>query len=60
MQKHLANALKSRSKSIQAAIKGYNKAAAALSPPRQSVSWEQVIDFTYLLEFNILHQEIGI
>ncbi|KAF9064695.1 hypothetical protein BDP27DRAFT_1425551 [Rhodocollybia butyracea] len=54
MRKHLANALKTRSKLIQSAIESYNTAAAALSPPRQSVSWEEVISFTYLSEFDLL------
>ncbi|KAF9070221.1 hypothetical protein BDP27DRAFT_1221084, partial [Rhodocollybia butyracea] len=54
MCKHLAAALKSRSKSIQAAIKAYNTAAAALTPPCQEVSWEEIIEFSFLSEFDIL------
>ncbi|KAE9395669.1 hypothetical protein BT96DRAFT_825924, partial [Gymnopus androsaceus JB14] len=47
-------ALKLRSKSIQSAIESYNTAAAALSPPRQHISWDQVLDYSYLSEFVIL------
>ncbi|KAF9066910.1 hypothetical protein BDP27DRAFT_1226734, partial [Rhodocollybia butyracea] len=54
MRKHLANALKICSKSIQLAIEVYNKAAAELSPSRQSISWDEVLDYTYLSEFDIL------
>ncbi|KAE9391456.1 hypothetical protein BT96DRAFT_1001317 [Gymnopus androsaceus JB14] len=54
MRKHIANALKLQSKSIQSAIAAYNETAAALSPPRQCVSWEEVLEFSYLSEFDIL------
>lgn len=54
MRKHLAAALKTRLKSIQAAIEDYNKAASSLSPPCQSVTWEEVLEYTYLSEFDIL------
>lgn len=54
MRKHLANALKSRSKSIQAAIEAYNTAARALSPPREELSWDEILEFSFLSEFDIL------
>lgn len=54
MRKHIGQSLKNRSKSIQNAITNYNEAAAALHPPRRKISWDQIIDFSYLLEFNIL------
>ncbi|KAE9389219.1 hypothetical protein BT96DRAFT_792378, partial [Gymnopus androsaceus JB14] len=54
MRKHIANALKLRSKSIHNAIDSYNTAVAALLPPCQYISWEQVLDFSYLSEFDIL------
>ena len=54
MRKHIANALKLRSKSIHTAITAYNEAAAALSPPRRRVSWEDVVEYSYLSEFDIL------
>lgn len=54
MRKHLANALKARSKSIQAAIETYNTAARSLSPPRQLISWDEILDFSFLSEFDIL------
>lgn len=54
MRKHLGNALKSHSKSIQAAIKMYNIAACALSPLRQQLSWDEILEFSFLSEFDIL------
>ncbi|KAE9385347.1 hypothetical protein BT96DRAFT_1007129 [Gymnopus androsaceus JB14] len=54
MRKHIATALKLRSKSIQAAIAKYNEAAASMSPPRRRISWEEVVEFSYLSEFDIL------
>ncbi|KAJ3742750.1 hypothetical protein EV360DRAFT_57744, partial [Lentinula raphanica] len=54
MRKMIANSLKTRSKSIQAAIVAYNDAAAALRPPRRAISWDEVVDYSFLSEFNIL------
>lgn len=54
MRKHIAQALRTRSKTIQKAIESYNAAASAMSPPRQTISWEQVVDYSYLSEFDIL------
>ncbi|KAJ3717365.1 hypothetical protein C8R42DRAFT_644620 [Lentinula raphanica] len=54
MRKHIANAMKTRSKSIQAALKSYNDAAAALTPPRQHIRWEEILDLTFLSEFDLL------
>ncbi|KAE9387644.1 hypothetical protein BT96DRAFT_1004926 [Gymnopus androsaceus JB14] len=54
MRKHIATALKLRSKSIKTAITAYNEAAASMSPPRRRISWEEVVEFSYLSEFDIL------
>ncbi|KAJ4489746.1 hypothetical protein C8J55DRAFT_557633 [Lentinula edodes] len=54
MHKHIAKAMKTRSKSIQAAIKAYNEAAAALRPPHRIIQWEEVLDLTFLSEFDLL------
>lgn len=56
MQKHIGQSLKNRSKSIQTAITSYNEAAAALSPPRRKITWDEVVDFSYLSEFDILRE----
>ncbi|KAE9386041.1 hypothetical protein BT96DRAFT_750157, partial [Gymnopus androsaceus JB14] len=54
MRKHIGQSLKNRSKSIQAAIVSYNEAAAKLSPPRRKITWDEIVDFSYLSEFDIL------
>ncbi|KAJ7906661.1 hypothetical protein B0H13DRAFT_1465555, partial [Mycena leptocephala] len=54
LRKHIAKALQTRSRTIQAALDRYNAAAAALDPPRCTLSWSEVIDFTFLVDFDIL------
>ncbi|KAH7870139.1 uncharacterized protein C8R40DRAFT_1163288 [Lentinula edodes] len=54
MRKHLASALKKRLKSIQSAIIEYNTVAAKMKPKRQPVDWEEVVEYTFLSEFDIL------
>ncbi|KAJ7724529.1 hypothetical protein B0H16DRAFT_1472382 [Mycena metata] len=60
LRKHIAKALQTRSKTIRAALARYNTAASALDPPRRHVTWEEVIDFTFLADFNILRDPEGI
>ncbi|KAJ3819046.1 hypothetical protein F5880DRAFT_1510464 [Lentinula raphanica] len=54
MRRHISNAIKSRSKSIQAAMKAYNEAAAALVPPCRIIHWDEIVDYTFLSEFDLL------
>ncbi|KAJ6608349.1 hypothetical protein B0H10DRAFT_2166594 [Mycena sp. CBHHK59/15] len=54
MRKHMAVALESRSKAIKAALVQYNIAAAALPEPRPPLSWEEVIEYTFLADFDLL------
>ncbi|KAJ7782103.1 hypothetical protein B0H14DRAFT_3095747 [Mycena olivaceomarginata] len=54
MRKHIAKALQARSKAVKNAIEHYNDAAAALDPPMRSVSWEQVVEYAFLADFDIL------
>ncbi|KAJ3765228.1 hypothetical protein FB446DRAFT_795258 [Lentinula raphanica] len=54
MRKHISNAMKTRSKSIQTALKSYNEASAALTPPRRLIRWEEILDLTFLSEFDLL------
>ncbi|KAJ7803507.1 hypothetical protein B0H14DRAFT_3091958 [Mycena olivaceomarginata] len=54
MRKHIAKALQARSKAVKNAIERYNDAAAALDPPMRSVSWEQVVEYAFLADFDIL------
>ncbi|KAF8184124.1 hypothetical protein K438DRAFT_1907889 [Mycena galopus ATCC 62051] len=45
---------KARSKAVQNAIDRYNAAALALDPPMNSLTWEQVVEYTFLADFDIL------
>ncbi|KAJ6457334.1 hypothetical protein C8R45DRAFT_1056376 [Mycena sanguinolenta] len=54
MRKHIAKALQARSKAVKNAIERYNEAAAALSPPMPALTWEQVVEYAFLADFDIL------
>ncbi|KAJ7834923.1 hypothetical protein B0H14DRAFT_3461770 [Mycena olivaceomarginata] len=54
MRKHIAKALQARSHAIKTAIEQYNAAAAALEVPRKPFSWEEVVDYTFLSDFDLL------
>jgi hypothetical protein len=46
--------LQARSKAVRTAIEHYNSAACALSPPMRQLSWEQVVEYAFLADFDIL------
>ncbi|KAJ6600447.1 hypothetical protein DFH09DRAFT_901486 [Mycena vulgaris] len=54
MRKHIAKALQARSKAVKNAIDRYNIAAVALDPPMPHLTWEQVVDYAFLADFDIL------
>ncbi|KAJ7778568.1 hypothetical protein B0H14DRAFT_3095839 [Mycena olivaceomarginata] len=54
LRRHIAKALQARSKAVQNAIDRYNAAAIALDPPMASLTWEQVVEYTFLADFDIL------
>ncbi|THU77754.1 hypothetical protein K435DRAFT_701701 [Dendrothele bispora CBS 962.96] len=54
MRRHILTAVKKRSKTIRTALNKYNAAAAALSPPRPAMKWEEVLENSFLSEFDIL------
>src|SRR5271156_5544293 len=54
MHKHISNALKARSRAIRTALDRYNIAATALVPPRQLLDWEQVVEYAFLSDFDLL------
>ncbi|KAJ6491230.1 hypothetical protein DFH09DRAFT_1252650 [Mycena vulgaris] len=41
LRKHIAKALQARSRAVRTALTNYNAAAARMSPPRESLDWEQ-------------------
>ena len=54
LHKHIANALKARSVAIRTALDRYNAAALALVPPRQVLDWDQVVEYAFLSDFDLL------
>lgn len=51
---HIANALKARSHSIKKALDNYNSAAATLKPRAPQLTWEDVVDYAFLADFDLL------
>jgi hypothetical protein len=54
MRDKISKALKTRSEAIRRAIIVYNEAAALLTPPRERLTFAEVIQTTSLAEFDIL------
>ncbi|KAJ7131812.1 hypothetical protein C8R43DRAFT_895516, partial [Mycena crocata] len=54
MRKHIAKALQARSKAVKNAIDRYNAAAIVMSPPMPELTWEQVVEYAFLADFDIL------
>ena len=54
MRKHIAKALQARSKAVRNAIDRYNSAAILLEPPMAQLTWEQVVEYAFLADFDIL------
>ncbi|CAK5263328.1 unnamed protein product [Mycena citricolor] len=61
LQKHIAKQLQARSKALKHAITKYNEAAVSIIPPRPTLSWEEVVDYAFLADFDLLrlgHEDI--
>ncbi|KAJ7018839.1 hypothetical protein C8F04DRAFT_1214492 [Mycena alexandri] len=56
LRKHIAKALQARSKGVKSALDTYNTAAAALSPPRTPLTWDQIVDYAFLSDFDLLRE----
>ncbi|KAG2038018.1 hypothetical protein BDR03DRAFT_981835 [Suillus americanus] len=54
MQKHIAKALQACSATIKTALNRYNIAACALSTPHRTLKWEEVVEYAFLADFNLL------
>ncbi|KXN86496.1 hypothetical protein AN958_09968 [Leucoagaricus sp. SymC.cos] len=54
LRKHIAKALRTRSQAITTALKQYNTAAAAMIPPRPTLTWNRVVQYAFLSEFDLL------
>ena len=54
LRKHIGNALKARSQAVRTALQNYNAAAQALVPPRPPLSWDDVVEYAFLANFDLL------
>ncbi|KAI6025410.1 hypothetical protein BKA83DRAFT_4492152 [Pisolithus microcarpus] len=54
LRKHIAKALQARSSAIRAALDRYNTAARAMNPPRCQLHWDEVVEYAFLSEFDLL------
>ncbi|KAG6852084.1 hypothetical protein C0991_003278 [Blastosporella zonata] len=54
LRKHIGNALKVRSQAVRTALEKYNAAAKALIPPRPQLSWDLVVEYAFLADFDLL------
>ncbi|KAJ7468828.1 hypothetical protein B0H11DRAFT_1731990 [Mycena galericulata] len=59
MWRHIAKALQTRSHTIRNALTHYNNAADALQPPRHHLSWDEVVNYTFLSEWDLLRDPEG-
>lgn len=54
LRQHINKALQRRSEAVRKAIARYNTQAAALNPPRPKISWKEVVEYSFLGEFDLL------
>ncbi len=54
LRKHIAKALRSRSQALATALKKYNTAANAMTPKAPTLTWDQVVEYAFLSDFNLL------
>ncbi|KAJ7738682.1 hypothetical protein DFH07DRAFT_870478 [Mycena maculata] len=56
LRKHIAKALQARSKAIKTAIERYNDIAEAMTPPKPSLTWLEVVEYAFLADFDLLRE----
>ncbi|KAJ6593718.1 hypothetical protein B0H19DRAFT_916404 [Mycena capillaripes] len=56
LRKHIAKALQARSKAVKNAITSYNAAAEAMTPQMPTLNWEQVVEYAFLSDFDLLRE----
>lgn len=59
MRKHISKALQQRSQAIRTAIAQFNEAARSMIPERPQLTWEQVLDYAFLADFDLLRDSRG-
>lgn len=56
MRKHIGKVLQSRSQAIRSALDKYNAAAEVLYPDREPLKWDQVVEYAFLKDFDLLRE----
>jgi hypothetical protein len=59
LRQQIGKALQRRSEAIRNAITRYNEQAAKLNPPRPPLSWKEIVDYSFLGEFDLLRHSRG-
>jgi hypothetical protein len=54
LRKHISKALQARSQAIRAALGRYNDAAKRMVPPRQQLNWDEIVEYGFLSDFELL------
>jgi hypothetical protein len=61
LRRQIGKALQRYSDAIKNALNHYNVQAAKLTPPRPSLSWWQIVDYSFLGKFDLLwHSRVDI
>ncbi|KAJ7918559.1 hypothetical protein B0H13DRAFT_2321316 [Mycena leptocephala] len=56
LRKHIAKALQACSKAVKNAIERYNEQAAAMDPPKPMVDWDEVVEYAFIADFDLLRE----
>jgi hypothetical protein len=54
LRKHIGQALQKRSSAIRTALNRYNTAALTLNPPQLPLKWDEVVEYAFLSDFDLL------
>ncbi|KAG2037924.1 hypothetical protein BDR03DRAFT_832185, partial [Suillus americanus] len=52
---HIAMALQTCSITIRSTLNTYNSITSSMYPPCQTLKWEDVVEYAFLTDFNLLH-----
>ncbi|KAG2137761.1 hypothetical protein BD769DRAFT_1626713 [Suillus cothurnatus] len=53
--KHITKALQTHSIAIRSALNTYNSITSSMYPPHQTLKWEDVMEYMFLADFDLLH-----
>lgn len=54
LRKHISKALQARSQAVRTALDRYNTAAEAMSPPRRTLQWQDIVKYAFPADFDLL------